>query len=118
MLNSETMKRLYIAYDRGGPLINNEEFVSDASRIVLVSRLIGKWVETKDTNLRLIINHIVIIENVFGDVGLYALYEYIGNYKECVYSMLTVLYYMNKVPKPVFVDYELLDSLYAMEISR
>lgn len=110
MLSEETMKRLMIAYD-AGPMFNVDDFTEDAQRIVLVAKLIDKWILNKETNLRLMVNHVTIIINTFGDTGLYALYEYIDSFKECIPCVLTILYFMKKIDRPAIYDTVLLTEL-------
>lgn len=110
MLKEETMRRLVLAYTTGH-LFDDVEFTTDAQRIVLVAKLIDKWIYNKDTNYRLLINHITIIENTFGETGLYAMYEYIGQYPECIEPMLSALLFMGKIPTPSLYDVELLQKL-------
>jgi hypothetical protein len=107
--------RLYTSYIGGGDIINNDEFISDATRIVLATRILGKWVDNQQAPLRLLLNHIIIIDNTFGEDGMYALYEYVDNFKDCVPALLTVLYFMGKVSKPAFVDYDLLNKLNTLD---
>ena len=109
------MMRLYTSYIGGGDIINNDEFISDATRIVLATRILGKWVDNQQAPLRLLLNHIIIIDNAFGEEGMYALYEYVDNFKDCVPALLTVLYFMGKVGKPAFVDYVLLNELNTLD---
>ena len=115
VLNEQTMMRLYTSYIGSGDIINNDEFISDATRIVLATRILGKWVDNQQAPLRLLLNHIIIIDNTFGEEGMYALYEYVDNFKDCVPALLTVLYFMGKVVKPAFVDYDLLNELNTLD---
>ena len=115
VLNDQTMMRLYTSYIGSGDIINNDEFISDATRIVLATRILGKWVDNQQAPLRLLLNHIIIIDNTFGEEGMYALYEYVDNFKDYVPALLTVLYFMGKVGKPAFVDYDLLNELNALD---
>lgn len=117
MLSDETMRRLMLAYDTGH-LFDSSEFVIDAGRIVLIAKLIDRWMASNESNLRLLINHIIIIENTFGETGLYALYEYIGQFKECVPALLSVLFYMGKISRPSVYDVELLNKLEEMNNDR
>lgn len=107
--------RLYTSYIGSGDIINNDEFISDATRIVLATRILGKWVDNQQAPLRLLLNHIIIIDNTFGEEGMYALYEYVDNFKDYIPALLTVLYFMGKVGKPAFVDYDLLNELNALD---
>lgn len=110
MLPDETMNRLMLSY-KTGHLFDSVEFVEDAQRIVLIAKLIDKWLKNGDTNFRLMLNHITIIENTFGEVGFYALYEYIDQFRECVPSLLSVLFYMGKISRPSIYDVALLERL-------
>lgn len=94
-----------------GHLFDSNEFQEDAHRIVLVAKLIDRWLTGKLCNYRLLVNHIVIIENTFGETGIYALYEYISNFPKCVPSLLAVLYFMNRISKPSVYDESLLNVL-------
>ena len=117
MLSDETMRRLMLAYDTGH-LFDSSEFVADAGRIVLIAKLIDRWLMSNDSNLRLIINHVIIIENTFGETGLYALYEYIGQFKECVPSLMAILFYMGKIRRPSVYDVALLEKLEELDNDR
>ena len=114
MIAEESIRRLYSAYDKGF-IINNAEFMSDAARIVLTARLLSKWVDNGAAPLRLLINHITIIRNVFGEEGMYALYEYIANFQDCVPPLLTILFFMGLIERPSIADSVLLETLAEME---
>lgn len=109
MLTDETMRRLVIAYENG-PIVSRD-FKADAKRIVLVARLIDKWLNEGNTNFMLMVNHVRIIENVFGETGMFAVYEYISNFPNCVPSLASILYYMGKIGKPAIYDTDLYDIL-------
>ena len=117
MIAEESMRRLYSAYDQGF-IINNDEFMSDAARIVLTTRLLSKWVDNGTTPLRLLVNHITLIRNVFGEEGMYALYEYVANFPDCVPPLLTILHYMGLIGKPAFIEYDLMLELDRMDRTR
>ena len=114
MLSTETMNRLMLAYNTGH-LFDSDEFQEDAQRIVLVAKLIDRWLAGKLCNYRLIVNHIVIIENTFGETGVFALYEYISNFQKCIPSLLAVLYFMNRIHEPAIYDIDLLKELEALD---
>jgi hypothetical protein len=109
MLEQETMRRLMLAYD-SGPFVA-KDFKDDAKRIVLIARLIDRWLSNSDTNLRLMVNHVVIIENVFGETGIYAIYEYISNFPECIAPLKSVLYFMGRIDQPSMYDVDLFEAL-------
>lgn len=49
-----------------GIVEDEAEFLEDLSRIVYVKRLLNKYQRTKDLKERLILNHLIILHNVFG----------------------------------------------------
>lgn len=68
MFDDATVKTLYDTYQRkSSSLVCVDEFQEDVSRILYVSRLLRKYDKRGSTNLRLLINHIIILYNVFGN---------------------------------------------------
>jgi hypothetical protein len=58
---------LYAAKHYDNPNCNShEEFLDDLRRFKYVKRLINRYIETGDLKWRLILNHIIVIYNVFG----------------------------------------------------
>lgn len=45
---------------------STEEFIEDLRRIKYIKKLITRYVETNELKERLILNHIIILNNVFG----------------------------------------------------
>jgi len=43
-----------------------EEFIEDLNRLKYIKKLITRYIENKDLKERLILNHIIILNNVFG----------------------------------------------------
>lgn len=114
MLAQETMYRLYYSYSTGIPF-TQEEFMEDSKRIVLVARALDRWINDKSIDMKLVANHIIIIQNVFGDTGSIALYEYISNFPELKSSALALLYYIGIINCPAVFDiglYEHLEEIY------
>ena len=46
--------------------VNNEEFEDDMKRFKYLKRLFRKYESSKEFKARLIVNHIIILANVFG----------------------------------------------------
>ena len=113
MLEQETMRRLILAYDNG-PFVA-KDFKDDANRIVLIARLIDRWLTNADSNLRLLVNHVVIVENVFGETGIYAIYEYMSNFPDCIAPLKSILYFMGRINQPAIYDVDLFEALGALE---
>jgi hypothetical protein len=106
MISIETKTRLLDAYTQNNAF-NKEDFLNDVNRIVSIAKIIDKWLKNGDCNYRLLLNHLIIIHNVFGDTGLFALYEYIEEHKECIPSIYATLYFLNKINKPAIYDTDL-----------
>jgi hypothetical protein len=50
--------------------VSTEEFVEDMNRIKYIKKLITRYVENGDLKERLILNHIIILNNCFGPEAL------------------------------------------------
>lgn len=48
--------------------IDTEEFLEDLKRIKYIRRLINKFIETNEIKEQLILNHLIVLYNVFGVV--------------------------------------------------
>lgn len=83
------------AYDRP-ELKTIEEFVEDFSRFKYIKRLVNRYVETKDIKARLILNHMILLFNVFDkEVALHILFN--NNKKDNHKAIKTFLYFMNQL---------------------
>ena len=73
------------------------EFEEDLKRIKYIKRLVKKYKETGDLKERLILNHIIVMGNVFGVEGttrmLFCRFD-----KEDYYILKTFLMYLNYMP--------------------
>ena len=49
---------------------STEEFIEDLKRIKYIKKLITKYVESGELRDRLILNHLIILNNVFGAINL------------------------------------------------
>ena len=76
------------------------EFYEDLKRIKYVKRLFIKYYNSKDIKERLIINHLIIIYNVFGanSATRILFYKIDGKYH---YILKTFLIFLNQMPKYV-----------------
>lgn len=62
---------LYCAkYYDSANLHNTEEFYEDLRRIKYIKKLITRYIENKELKERLILNHIIVLNNVFGPIHL------------------------------------------------
>lgn len=69
-MNSELNDSTYLLYCAqrydGRFCPTTEEFQNDMKRITYIKKLITRYVETGDLKERLILNHIIVLNNVFG----------------------------------------------------
>lgn len=66
-----------------------EEFLDDINRIKYIKKLITRYRENDDLKVRLILNHVIILGNVFGPVHLpRILYFKLQEYFDCVKPFL------------------------------
>lgn len=77
---------------------DTEEFYDDLKRFKYLKRLFGKYVETGDLKERLILNHIVILFNVFNDQTSRMLFFKLENYYSYLKPFLVLL---NQMPDSV-----------------
>lgn len=71
------------------------EFYEDINRIKYLKKLFNRYKETGDLKDRLIINHLVVIYNVFGvDAATRMLFLKLGEYHDCLKPFLSALGYM------------------------
>ena len=74
-----------------------EEFEEDLSRVKYVKRLLNKYKEKKILKKRLLINHIIIMSNVFGIVATNRILFYKIE-PDLHHILKSVLHYLNFVP--------------------
>jgi len=91
-------------YDNRGASI--EEFEDDMKRFKYLKRLFRKYDVTKEFKSRLIINHVIILANVFGIEAATTLLFFKVDKQH--WSMLkTVLIFLNYMPEDELIDIEI-----------
>ena len=98
-LNDETFTIFAIkAYDKPNCVMS--EFNEDLKRIKYVKRLFIKYQKTKQIKERLVINHLIVLYNVFGSKAATRILFY--KISEKYYSTLkTFLIFLNQMPDHV-----------------
>jgi hypothetical protein len=84
------------AYDKPNAIVS--EFEDDLKRIKYVKRLINRYKDTGELKERLILNHIIILSNVFGVESTVRMLFYkldVGDYM----ILKTFLLFLNFMPK-------------------
>ena len=86
--------------------VNNEEFEDDMKRFKYLKRLFRKYDTSKEFKARLIVNHIIILGNVFGiDASTTLLFFKID--KEHWSMLKTILTFLNYMPDGELIDVEI-----------
>jgi hypothetical protein len=94
----QTLIKLYQA--NTSSVVNIEDFKEDIMRFVYIFRLINRYNEKDILNYRLLLNHIIILYNVFGNLVTNILMENstIKNNKQ----IYTLLFYVERLPEEYF----------------
>jgi len=91
-------------YDNRGA--SKEEFEDDLKRFKYLKRLFRKYDTSKEFKSRLIINHVIILSNVFGvDAATTLLFFKID--KEHWSILKTILIFLNYMPENELIDIEI-----------
>lgn len=77
------------------------EFEGDLKRIKYIKRLIRKYKNTGDLKERLILNHIIVLSNVFGTEPCVRMLFFRFDSKE-YHILKTFLLFLNYMPKVIF----------------
>ena len=83
------------SYDR--PHILQSEFEDDLKRIKYIKRLLRKYRQTGEFKERLILNHIIVLYNIFGDAATNMLFYKIEESNWDV--LVTFLVYLGRMPE-------------------
>jgi hypothetical protein len=77
--------------------VTQEDFFEDLSRFKYIKKLLRKYVRTGDLKINLLINHFIIVFNIFSDAALPLLFFKIE--RELWSSMKTFLVFLDRVPE-------------------
>jgi hypothetical protein len=77
--------------------ITKEDFFEDLSRFKYIKKLLRRYVRSGELKTTLLINHFIIVFNVFNDAALPLLFFKIE--RELWSSMKTFLIYLNRIPE-------------------
>lgn len=84
-----------------------KEFEEDLNRISCIQRLFTRYLTNKDLNERLVINHLIILFNVFGSATLNILFFKLE--KQYWDLLITFLTYLNRMPDAI-IQYNIVSS--------
>lgn len=71
---------------------DSEEFYDDLKRFKYLKRLFGKYEESGELRERLILNHLIILYNVFGDTATKMLFYKLEDYYSYLVPFLVLLH--------------------------
>ena len=75
------------------------EFEEDLKRFLYLKKLFFRYKTNGELRERLILNHIIVLYNVFGDNTTYMLFTKID--KDCWDSLTTFLVYLQRMPETI-----------------
>ena len=77
------------------------EFEEDLKRFQYLRKLFGRYRQDNDLKERLILNHLIIIYNVFGPAGTNMLFMKLHEFHDCLKPFVEYLNYM-----PLIIQYD------------
>lgn len=80
---------------------DTDEFYDDLKRFKYLKRIFGKYEESGELRERLILNHLIILYNVFGDMATTMLFYKLNNYLPYLKPFLVLLH---RLPDKVILD--------------
>lgn len=75
---------------------NIKEFENDLNRFDYLKKLLNRYKSVGELRERLILNHIIVIYNVFGDSATDMILFKLSEYKS---SLITFMIYLNRIPE-------------------
>lgn len=96
-LNEDNYLLFAIKYYDNPQAITQDDFFEDLSRFKYIKKLLRRYVKSGELKTSLLINHFIIVFNVFNDAALPLLFYKIE--KELWSSMKTFLMYLNRIPE-------------------
>ena len=73
------------------------EFEEDLKKFLYLKKLLGRYKNNGELRERLILNHIIVLYNIFGDAATRMLFYKIDT--ACWDSLITVLVYLERMPE-------------------
>lgn len=80
------------------------EFESDLQRIIYIKRLLRKYKKTGVVSERLILNHLILLFNVFEPTIAVNRMLFFRIDKDCYSALKTFLVYLNRMPDTVMIN--------------
>ena len=91
---------VYAMHHYDNPQCHNiQEFEKDIKIFLYLKKLITRYRQSDELRERLILNHIIVLYNVFGDAATNMLFYKID--KECWDILVTFLVYLERMPEEI-----------------
>lgn len=78
-----------------------EEFEEDMRKFLYLKKLLSRYKNNGELRERLILNHIIVLYNIFGDATTNMLFFKMDEYKS---ALVTFLVYLNRLPEEQLGD--------------
>ena len=98
-LNENTFLSLAMHYYDNSQCINISEFENDLKRFIYLQKLFYRYIEHNDLKEKLIINHLIILYNLWGIITTDFLFFNID--KKYWHILATFLVYLNRMPNEI-----------------
>lgn len=89
-----------------------EEFEEDLNRIMYLQKLLTRYLENGEIRERLVLNHLIVLFNVFGDYTINILFFKLD--KNYWNVLITYLIYLNRMPDTVS-QYNIITSNFSLD---
>ena len=96
-LNDDNYLLFAIKYYDNPNAITKEDFYDDLSRFKYIKKLLRKYKKTNNLKVSLLINHFIIVFNVFNDAAIPLLFYSIE--KDLWPSLKSFLLFLNRIPE-------------------
>ena len=104
-LNEDTYILFAIKHYENPHCVTREDFDEDLKRFKYLKRLLKRYVRGGQLRIHLIINHLIILYNVFGEAATPLLFYKLEREYWCI--LKTILLYLNKYPIGMLPELEL-----------
>tara|TARA_S200002703_G_C3679200_1_gene208590 strand:+ start:154 stop:516 length:363 start_codon:yes stop_codon:yes gene_type:complete len=106
-LNDDNFLLFAIKYYDNPHCSTKDDFYEDLKRFKYIKRLLKRYIRTQDLKTHLLLNHIIIIYNIFGEAGTPLLFYKLE--KEYWSSLKSILIFLHRIDE---------DSLPSIEVDE
>ena len=116
-LNAENFMFFAMKHYDNPQSVTYDDFLEDMMRFKYLKRLFGRYIKTGALRNHLIINHLIVLFNVFGEAAIHLLvYKIDSQYWDI---LKTYLVYLNRYPEPCgSLDFVEIDPLIDKQLTE